>query len=301
MDGRTYRKLSFLDILVICEIILLAVIALLGVLSFKTGHSYEVTNQYGDIVRIYGYGIYAHDSFFMAPIFIGTDYAVFFLINPLLIITLIQNIRHRSVQTGIFLASVNAAVTYYAVSIAFGITYNYAHLLYIALFGISFYALILAMKEIELESLKNIYSLRIQTSGLSIFLVLSGAALFAAWLPDIIVSLVNGQSLELIEVYTTNITYVLDMGIISPFVFICLYMIKSRKSQGIVMLSILLTVCAIIGVMLPLQTLFQVLAGIELTAAAIITKVSTFVLLAFWALFFLIKLYRKMSEALQLL
>jgi hypothetical protein len=58
------------------------------------------------------------------------------------------------------------------------------------------------------------------TNGIKIFLFFCGLSLFVAWLPDIIASLINKKSLGLIEIYTTQITYVLDMAIISPLIFI---------------------------------------------------------------------------------
>ncbi|HKG69509.1 MAG TPA: hypothetical protein VKA92_11620, partial [Segetibacter sp.] len=45
--------------------------------------------------------------------------------------------------------------------------------------------------------------------GVYIFLILTGIALFVAWLPDIISSLINKRPLALIETYTTEVTYVL--------------------------------------------------------------------------------------------
>lgn len=64
------------------------------------------------------------------------------------------------------------------------------------------------------------------------FLLIAGIALFVAWLPDIITSIIRGTSLELLEVYTTEITYVLDMGIISPLIFITYYLAKWEEAYG---------------------------------------------------------------------
>ncbi|WP_258879990.1 hypothetical protein [Clostridium estertheticum] len=62
--------------------------------------------------------------------------------------------------------------------------------------------------------------------GINILLALIGIALIVAWLPDIINSLVIGRYLGLIEVYTTQITYVLDIGVIAPTTWICLFQLK---------------------------------------------------------------------------
>ena len=52
------------ELMNVLTILLVAVVTVTGVLSFSTSHSYEVTNQYGDSVKMWGYGIYKNDSFF---------------------------------------------------------------------------------------------------------------------------------------------------------------------------------------------------------------------------------------------
>jgi hypothetical protein len=135
--------------------------------------------------------------------------------------------------------------------------------------------------------------------GVYTFLTLTGIALFVAWLPDIISSLINKRPLALIETYTTEVTYVLDMGIIAPVAFICLHLLKQRKGMGYVLLEMLLTLCIIIGIMLPIQTLFQIEAGIDLPLAAIITKMGSFCLLALFAIYFKIQSGRNIASGKQ--
>ncbi|MDF2985870.1 MAG: hypothetical protein K0R50_1380 [Eubacterium sp.] len=131
--------------------------------------------------------------------------------------------------------------------------------------------------------------------GIYIFLAITGAVLIIAWLPDIISALVAGRSLALIEIYTTEITYVLDMGIIGPAALICLIKLTKRNGLGYILLSLLLTLCIAIGVMVPIQTIFQYRAGIETLLSVLITKVGSFSVLSAFALFFIIKLYKNID------
>lgn len=108
--------------------------------------------------------------------------------------------------------------------------------------------------------------------GVYIFLVLTAISLIVAWLPYIINSLVLGRSLELIEVYTTQITYVIDMGVIALTALICLFQLKKRSGMGYTLLAMLLTLCTIVGIMLPIQTTVQLMAGISLPVEVILTK-----------------------------
>ena len=117
-------------------------------------------------------------------------------------------------------------------------------------------------------------------------MIVTGISLFVAWLPDIITSIKNGTSLDLIEVYTTEITYVLDMGIISPLMFITYYLSRQENFMGYVFIRMIFKICMCIGIMLPIQTVFQLLAGISMPIPALITKVLIFVVMAVFATYF---------------
>ena len=132
------------------------------------------------------------------------------------------------------------------------------------------------------------------SKGISIYLVVSGISLFVAWLPDIIPAMISGNSLSLIEIYTTEITYVLDMGIISPIMFICLYLLKKKDGLGDVLLAIILKACEFVGIMVIMQTIFQKFAGIEIPIPALLTKVGIFVVLGSFSFYFNRKFYKKL-------
>ena len=268
-------------------IVFLLIITISGVCSFNTANTYEITNQYGDTVKMWGYGVYTHDSFFKAPIFIGSDFTILLFIVPLAIFTFIKTIKNTTAENYIYSFGVLGALLYYSSSLAFGVTYNILHLLYIALFGLCFFGVgFLFVKLHGLSICKNKVCTYTFTLGMKIFLIVAGVSLFVAWLPDIVTSIINGTSLELIEVYTTEITYVLDMGIVSPLMFITYYLLKMNSFVGYVLLRMILKICMVVGIMLPLQTVFQLMAGISVPIPALCTKVLIFVMLAGFALYF---------------
>lgn len=261
-------------------------VAALGVFHTTGGEPFEVENQYGDTVKMYGDGIYARDSYFRAPIFRGSDFTILFAAVPLLMIATIMDMKKNTLKQRLLLTSAISVFVYYSASLAFGVTYNALHLLYTALFSASFFGLVVAMAGLDYKKVEKSVAPALPYKGIYVFLALTGAALFAAWLPDIISALLAGRSLAMIEVYTTEITYVLDMGIVGPAAIICLCLLKKRNGTGYVLLSMLLTVCLVIGVMLPVQSLFQLSAGIDLPLPVLITKAGSFVALALVALYF---------------
>jgi hypothetical protein len=274
----------------------LIVMTTVGICSFETDKSYMMLNQYGVNVKIFGNGIYAHDSYLKALGNIGSDFTILFLVVPMMIIALIREIKRRTIKSKLFITAVMATVLYYAASMAFGVTYNSLDLIYIALFSSSFFALIILVSSINRVELRKMQKWIIPSRGLKVFLIISGISLFVAWLPDIITSLMNGKSLPLIEIYTTEITYVLDIGIISPMIFICLFLLKKKDGLGDILLAIILKMCGIIGIMISIGTLSQIFGGIEIPVPALITKLGIFIVLAAFATYFDVKLYRNIKE-----
>lgn len=284
-----------LHLVTLLIIVLSIMTSSIGLLYTTGGKAYDFVNQYGDTVKIYGDGLYAHDSYFMAPIFRGTDFTILFIAIPILVSALILDIKRKGLKNRIFLMSVISLFTYYSASIAFGVTYNILHLIYIALFSSSFFGLIIAINTLNKEQFENRIGDKLPIKGIYVFLLLTGIFLIVAWLPDIVKSLVLGRSLVLIEIYTTQITYVLDMGIIVPTALICLFELKKRSCIGYILLPLLLTVCTIMGIMLSIQTVFQIRVGISLPIGAIVTKIAIFIVLALFALYFNIKFYRNIK------
>ena len=281
------EKNNTLIVLNIVTILLVMVVTITGILSFDPGQSYYAMNQYGDSIRIWGSGIYSHDSFFKSPIHIGTDFTVLFVVVPLALYSFTKFQKEQSVERYIQNFGYISLLLYYSACLAFGVTYNRLHLVYILLFSTCLFSVnVLLAYFYKTENEENRGENSFFTKGMKVFLVLSGFSLFVAWIPDIIPTLIKDSPLALIEVYTTEPTYVLDMGIISPLMFITYYLCKKEKFIGYVLFRMILIVCLVIGIMLPVQTIFQILAGIELPIPALITKVFIFIILAAFALYF---------------
>ena len=284
--------------LIMLLLFLTLLVTICGICSFSTAHIYNAVNQYGETIKMWGAGIYAHDSYFKAPIFIGSDFTILVFVIPMATLTFIKAGKTQSVEYLIHSFGVLCLLLYYSASLAFGVTYNYLHLAYIALFSLCFFGVWLMLVEFHtLEVRRGKVCLYPFTKGMKIFLIIAGISLFVAWLPDIIASIVNKTSLDLIEVYTTEITYVLDMGIISPLMFIIYHQIKHGKFIGYVLIRMIFKICMIIGIMLPVQSVFQMLAGVSIPIPALITKVLIFVLLAAFAAFFEYRLKRETKYA----
>ncbi|HET6784379.1 MAG TPA: hypothetical protein VFH18_00010 [Erysipelotrichaceae bacterium] len=270
------KGLNHINVLLGLEIIILLIITITGIQSFEIEKSFFVTNIYGQTIQLFGNGAYFYDSYFKAPIFIGTDFTILVLVLPALIGTLIWVNIKPSLKNKLVLVSLLGVIFYYSISISTGITYNYLFLFYISSVILSWISVFMLIKDLDLNQLV----LKTPIKGYAIFLIITGIALFAIWLMDIIPTFLNGSSLSLIETYTTEVTYVYDMAFISPIMFLSYYLIKKNDGFGTVLLACMLVLCTVMGVMLPIQSAFQFVANIDIPIPVLIIKVGVFVLLA---------------------
>lgn len=277
-------------ILSIPTILLLCLTSIAGILSMDFTKSYEVINQYGDTVMLYGSGIYQHDTYFKAPISIGTDFCILFVLVPLFIYSYRKHHAQNSLSSKLQLISVYGVSLYYSASIAFGTAYNSLFLIYIALFSCSLFGLFY-----HLSTLHS-YPVISPTTGIKVFLIVTGMALFVAWLPDIIPTLFTGEPLSLIGIYTTEVTYILDMGIIAPLCFLSLFLLQKKKPMGTLILAIILRLCWIVGIMMISQTVLQILSHAAIGLIALFTKSIIFMILACFAYYDERQLYAKLQD-----
>ena len=286
------RNMESFHILVIFVLILTITTAAVGLFVHTPHPVTNATNSYGQGMVAYGYGIYAHDDAFKAPIFRGTDLTMLVLVIPTTIMVLVNDMKKTSNSRRLFLTSLMGVFLYYAISMSFGVIANAMLLVYIALVSASFFALILGIPSVGDGTWKDTVTATMDRKGTRIFLVLPSIALVVAWLPDIVAALISRGPLATLGVYTTEITYVLDMAIIAPACLICLNGLSNRKHYVVMVLSLLFTLCVTIGIMVPIQSVFQYLDGIVFPLPVMLTKVLSFCVLAFFAAFFEVRLLK---------
>lgn len=155
-----------------------------------------------------------------------------------------------------------------------------------ALFGC--FALVLAM---DPDDLAAHHSWALPWRSVTVFLVLGGAAVTVAWLPDIVASWFTGPPTSL-EVYHTEISYALDLGIVGPLIVVALVLLRRRTGLGLVLTAASLVACITVG----LQTVAGIVLLCEVYAAMpvvqVVTKIAVFVVLGAWGLFLDRRLFR---------
>jgi hypothetical protein len=109
--------------------------------------------------------------------------------------------------------------------------------------------------------------------------VLAGLSVFV-WLIDILGGLAAGEVPQGVSSYTTEITYVIDLGIIAPAAFLGSCLVLRRAALGYPLAMTLLVLNALVGVMVIAQTVTQTRAGIVISPGQMIAFVGIFVVMS---------------------
>ena len=143
--------LSFLTI------VLALMAAAAGLLWPDSGYSFSFTTVQGQVIQIYGHGLYRFDTPMIATAFKMADVITLVFVIPLSVIALLRY-GCGSLRGGILLAGTLAYFLYdYSVR-AFGATYNNFLLFYVAILALSLFALVMTLMSFDVSILPAHFS-----------------------------------------------------------------------------------------------------------------------------------------------
>ena len=105
-------------------------------------------------------------------------------------------------------------------SMSLGAAFNGLFPLYVVLFSASLFALGLTLHAVDPEQLRRAFTARTPHRAVGIFLLAAGAITAVVWLMPLVGEMVQGNPPKLLDSYTTVVTDALDLGIITPLLFI---------------------------------------------------------------------------------
>ena len=130
---------------------------------------------------------------------------------------------------------------------------------------------------------------------IAVFLFIAGLSVLV-WLMDIVVALTSGTFPPTLGPYTTEATYILDLGIILPTAYLAGVLVLRRNPWGTLLASILITVNVTIGLVVVSQSIMQAMDGIFLAPAQYAAYVAPFTILSLVAVGLIISIQRNISD-----
>jgi hypothetical protein len=282
----------------LCALIALLALAAAGAgLFWSDGDGpRSFTTLHGETVALYGRGLYRDDTVFKAGGFQGTDAVTLGIGIPLLVVcTLLY--RRGSLRGGLLLTGTLGYFLYVYASLALGAAYNRLFLVYIVLFSAGLFALVLAFTSIDLRTFPAHVSPTVPRRGPALFMVAGGLVTLVVWLGPLLGALLQGEPPELLDSYTTSVTDVLDLGVITPAAILAGALILRRALVGYLMAFSLLVLEVMLAPMIAAQTVAQIAAGVTFTPAEIVGPMAGFVTLGLIAIWVTAALLRTITDA----
>lgn len=253
------------------------------------------TTLHGQVVEIYGRGMYQHDTTFFATLFKGADAVVLFAAIPLLIVSYLLY-RRGSLKGRYLLLGVLAYFTYIGASMTFSAAFNRLFLVYTALLSASLFALIAAFTTIDLDALPGRVLPGLPYRGTASLLFVAGLGTLMLWLSELLGPILAGGVSPNLGPYTTMFTHGFDSAIITPACVLAGIALLRRKALGYLLAPPILVLCILNGLNVLSGTVFQTLAGIVFPVGTYIGMIGSWVLMGLFSAWFLAAFFRHLRE-----
>lgn len=262
--------------------------ALVGLLYSNGGASFVVKSIYGQEIRLFGDGIYAYNTILKVGATKGTDIVMIAIAFVLLMDVIFLSPKRFA---KLFAAGLQCSLLYASVCLVMGVSFNRLFPIYLVQFSSSLFAFIYTIFSIKEQDCfcEALYDKKLK--GTALFMIIGGCSVLV-WLTFIIPAIISGTPKEFIEIYTTEPTFVLDLGIIFPT---CLgtgigLLKKSKFTYAVA--SVLLTLITCVGLCVIFQTIVQLQLGVVLEIGQMLGLVLSFVILGIIAIILNYRLFR---------
>ncbi len=210
------------------------------------------------------------NTYYLANI-IPQDIANLVIILPIFILSL-KLIKQEKI-IGLFLwMGCEITLCYIGITYCFTIPFNHLFLVYIAIFGISFYALIWVLLILDYNQIENLHNEEKNTKYVVNFLVIVFIAMYGLWLSDAIPQSILGElPKNAIDIgFPTSPFHIIDLALLFPGFLISALLLSKKKAIGYFLAPSYLALLSIFGFILEILSIYLMIMGIGLIEDIII-------------------------------
>ena len=270
-------------------------VAATGLIWRSSGHPVPVVTPRGQSAELAGDGLYRYDTVFTAAGNTAVDTVVLAFGIPLLVIASRWH-RDGSPRGSLLLAGALGFLLYIYATYALGVAYNPLFLAYVTLLAACLFGFIAAFAAFAGTDRAALVAAAADPDlphrFLSWFLLTSAAVTAAVWLQPLIAALMQGTAPDLLDVYTTPVTYALDLAVIAPSAALAGLLVRRRNPLGYLLAAPLLVTMVLLLPTIALSTALQAAAGISFTAAEVVGPIAGFGILGVAGTWLLVRLLR---------
>jgi len=241
------KKVISVFVLIISILVIISTIIGIGAINLK--QEFNFTTIYGDVVNIYGGGIYKMHTVRQVYQVIPHDMVNLFLALPALIISFVFA-RKGILKARLFFMGVTLYFLFTYGIYTFYAMYNRLYIFYVAIMGLCFYMLIITFKETDSTKIKELFRDNYPNKLVGGFLVVASSFMTLNWLKTILPTTLFNHipTIELAQI-TTMVPQAIDLGFVLPLAFVMGIRLWKKKPEAY-----------IIGTVLPAFLIFMMTA-----------------------------------------
>ena len=230
----------WINILVICIGVLALGACIAGLFISGGSGQHEFKSINGEMVKIYGSGLYRNDSIAMVAQGKASDFITIIIGIPLLLISLYFT-NKGSLRGKLMLTGTLGYFLYTYISYTFLWMYNPFFIVYVILMALSLYAFVMCFMSFDIEKMPSMFNKNLPVKLLGGFQLFIGFAIGMMWLGKIAPSIFGVETPVGLEHYTTLVIQGMDLGIIVPTAFLSGILLIKRKPFGYLLSSVIIT------------------------------------------------------------
>jgi hypothetical protein len=208
-------------------------------------------------------GIY-RDPAALLPQNLGTDVVTLVFAIPLLVLTSVATGRGSLRGRLLWLGALGYFVYAYGMY-ALGVRWNPLFLVYVALFGLSLYALIGGLVATDAERIRADLAGRASVHAVAAYLIGVAVMVAAMWLAEEVRAVLSATVPPTVVQFETptNIVHVFDLGVALPALVVAAVMLLRGRAWGYVLAGVFLVKATTIGLWVAVMIWFSERAGIS--------------------------------------
>lgn len=199
--------------------ILVVIATTIGIASINLKQAFDFTTVYGDVVKIYGGGIYRMHTVEQVYQVIPHDMVNLFLALPALLISFAYA-RKGSLKARLIFMAVTLYLLFTYGIYTFYAMYNRLYLCYAAIMGLCFYTLFITLKGTDIARVKALFKDNYPNRLVGGFLITAASFMTLTWLKGAMPTVLFGEipTRELAQ-SSTMVPQAIDLAFVLPVAF----------------------------------------------------------------------------------
>lgn len=219
--------------------VLVVIATTVGIASINLKHEFNFTTIYGDVVKMYGGGVYKMHTVAQVYQVIPHDMVNLFLALPALLISFIFA-RKGILKARLFFMGVTLYLLFTYGIYTFYAMYNRLYIFYVAIMGLCFYTFFITLKGTDAAKVKELFKDNYPHKLVGGFLITASSAMALIWLKIVIpTALFNNIPTADLAQSTTMVPQAIDLAFFLPLAFVMGIRLCRKKPEAYIIGTVL--------------------------------------------------------------